>query len=221
LLANLVHELSRPLGALAAANYALLNGAADEVSLRDELLRGIDIELRTLQRLVDDLARFYNQILGTLELDIKPTPLNDWLPTILAPWRESAQRKGLEWQASWPDDLPIAQIDPDRLGQALGNLLGNAIKYTPAGGTVSVKADLQDGAAWIQVTDTGIGIAPEDQPHIFEPFYRGQAKTRFPQGMGLGLTIARDLIVAHGGRLELETQPEKGSSFIVRLPLNQ
>jgi len=220
LLANLVHELSQPLGALAAANYALRHGAADEVSLRNELLRGVDIELHTLQRLVDDLARFYDEILGALELELKPTRLSDWLSTVLAPWRESAQRKGLAWQASWPDDLPTVQIDPDRLGQALGNLVGNAIKYTPAGGAVSVEVDLQDGAARIRVTDTGIGITLEEQARIFEPFYRGQAKTQFPQGMGLGLTIARDLIVAHGGRLELEAQPERGSCFTVRLPLN-
>lgn len=219
LLANLVHELRRPLGALAAANQALLQGAAEDPCLRAELLAGTGRELRSLQRLVDDLARFSGQTMGALELDLKPTALQEWLPGLLGTWREAALEKGLEWQATLPDGLPALPVDPDRLGQAIGNLLSNAIKYTPAGGTISVSAGVKANAVWLRVSDTGAGIAPEDQPHIFEPFYRGRAKNRCPQGMGLGLPIARDLIAAHGGRLEVETSPDLGSHFTVRLPL--
>ncbi len=115
--------------------------------------------------------------------------------------------------------MGVNEIDPDRLAQALGNLLSNAIKYTPEG-TVSVEASVQDSRVAIVVSDTGIGIAPAEQERIFEPFYRSRRDKRFPQGMGLGLSIARDLVHAHGGRLEVESTPEQGSRFTIFLPLD-
>ena len=101
----------------------------------------------------------------------------------------------------------------------MGNLLSNAVKFTPGGGTVSVGAGMERGIAWIQVHDTGPGIAPEEQACIFPPLCRSQAGRRFPQGMGLGLTIARDLVAAHVGRLDVESAPGTGSTFTIRLPL--
>jgi two-component system sensor histidine kinase BaeS len=218
LLANLVHELGRPLGALRAAIHALSGGADRDEALRRELLAGMEAELRRLQRLLDDLAELHEQVLGTLELDRRATALGEWLPQVLSPWQKAAQEKGLHWQAAIPTDLPTALVDPDRLGQALGNLLSNAIKYTPAGGTVSTGAGLEDDAIWIRVEDTGPGIAPQELERIFAPFYRGRSTSRFPQGMGLGLTIARDLVVAHGGRLEAESAPGLGSRFTIWVP---
>jgi two-component system sensor histidine kinase BaeS len=126
----------------------------------------------------------------------------------------------LHWQATLPIALPNLAIDPDRLGQALGNLLSNAIKFTPPDGTVSVSAGIEGEEVWIRVSDTGPGIAPEEQDRTFTPFYRGQLGRRFPQGMGLGLSIARELVVAHGGQLEMESTLGLGSHFILRLPLN-
>jgi signal transduction histidine kinase len=105
------------------------------------------------------------------------------------------------------------------LAQILGNLLSNAIKYTPVG-TVSVGARRENDGVSIVVGDTGLGITPAEQAHIFEPFYRSHRDKRFPQGMGLGLSIARELVVAHGGRLEVESQPEQGSRFIIWLSLD-
>jgi len=118
-----------------------------------------------------------------------------------------------------PAELPIMEIDPDRLAQAVSNLLSNAIEYTPAGGRVSVEVGVEDSTVWIQVADTGPGIEPEEQARIFTPFYRGRSAGRFPQGMGLGLTIARDLVIAHGGRLDLDSKPGQGSRFSIWLPL--
>jgi two-component system sensor histidine kinase BaeS len=220
LLANLVHELGRPLGALRSAVQALTGGADEDVTLRRELLVGMEAEIGRLQRLLDDLARFHDQVLGTLELDRRPVALDDWLPRMLGPWREAAQGKGLHWQVTIPTALPTLEVDPDRLAQVLGNLLSNAIKYTPPGDTVSVSAGVEGEEVWIRVSDTGPGIAPEEQARIFTPFYRGQPGRRFPQGMGLGLSIARDLVVAHGGRLEVESTPGVGSHFTLWLPLS-
>jgi signal transduction histidine kinase len=220
LLSNLVHELGRPLGALRSATQALLGRSGEDAALRQELLAGIDAEVDHLGRLLDDLAGLHDQVLGTLELDRRPTALGEWLRHTVPPWRESAQANGLTWKSSIPPDLPTLDVDPDRLAQILGNLLSNAIKYTPRGGTVSLAAGVEGEEAWIRVSDTGPGIDAEEQARIFAPFYRSQPGRRFPQGMGLGLSIAYALIAAHGGRLELDSVPGAGSHFTVRLPLN-
>ena len=115
--------------------------------------------------------------------------------------------------------MPIIEADPNRLGQAVGNLVNNAIKFTPSGGTVSVDAGVQDNQVWIRINDTGPGIPLDEQANIVTPFYRGLSENRFLQGMGLGLSIARDLVVAHHGRLEFTSIPGEGSSFTIWLPI--
>jgi two-component system sensor histidine kinase BaeS len=218
LLSNLVHELGRPLGAFRSATQALLGRSGEDAALRQELLDGMDAEVDRLGRLLDDLAGLHDQVLGTLELNRQPTALGEWLARTLPPWRESAQSKGLKWAATLPPDLPTVEVDPDRLAQVVGNLLSNAIKYTPVKGTVSVTAGVQGEEVWIRVSDTGPGIQPEERARIFSPFYRSHPGRRFPQGMGLGLSIADSLVAAHGGRLELESTPGLGSRFTVWLP---
>jgi signal transduction histidine kinase len=220
MLANIVHELGRPLGALRAATQALLAGAANEPALRDELLTGIDQEIQRLQRLLDDLTGLRDQVIGAVHLTLQRVTLGEWLAEVLAPWQAAAQAKGLLWRADIPPDMPELAIDPDRLGQALGNLLSNAIKYSPVAGSVCVEAGADESQAWIRVIDNGPGISIEDQARIFAPFERGNQPRRFPQGMGLGLTIARELVEAHGGRLDLESAPGRGSRFTLQLPRN-
>ena len=218
LLANLVHELGRPLGALLSAIQALAGGADEDPDLRQELLKGIGAEVKRMQRLLDDLTHLYDQTLGPLELDRRPTALHPWLVQVFGPWREAAQDKQIRWLADLPADLPTLVIDPDRLAQAVGNVVSNAIKYTLPGGEVAVGAGTKDGQVWIRVQDSGPGIPPEEQGLIFTPFYRGAAGRRFPQGMGLGLSIAQDLAVAHGGRVQVESASGLGSTFTIWLP---
>jgi signal transduction histidine kinase len=218
LLANLVHELGRPLGALLSATQALAGGAAQDADLRRELLDGMTGQMQLMRRLLDDLTRLYDQTLGPLELECRPVALSPWLAQELAPWREAAQHRGLRWQADIPDDLPELNFDADRIGQAFGNVISNAVKYTPADGEVTISAGVNATNVWIRVCDTGVGIPAEEQARIFEPFYRGTTGRRFPQGMGLGLSIARDLLSAHGGRIEVESTPGVGSTFTLWLP---
>ncbi|RIK40927.1 MAG: hypothetical protein DCC55_13475 [Chloroflexi bacterium] len=219
LLANLVHELRRPLGALRSSVYALNNGGCEDPTLRAELLAGSDTELKRLQRLLADLSALYEQASGSLKVQLQPVDLNEWLATVLIPWRTAAQQKGLAWQVQSPLLAPAVPIDPDRLAQALGNLLSNAINYTPASGAVTVSAGVTAQSAWITVRDTGPGITPEEQLHIFEPFYRGHTQRSSLHGLGLGLAIARDLVAAHGGHLEIASTPGAGSCFTIHLPL--
>jgi two-component system sensor histidine kinase BaeS len=218
LLANLVHELGRPLGALLSAAQALGGGADEDPALRQELIGGMRAEVERMRRLLDELTHLYDQTLGPLELNRRPVALHAWLSQVAAPWREAAQEKGVRWRADFPPDLPSAEIDPDRLAQALGNIISNAIKFTPRGGSVDIRAGAGKDGAWIRVHDSGPGIPPEEQERVFTPFYRGSAGRRFPQGMGLGLGIARDLVNAHGGSIELESTPTTGSTFTIRLP---
>jgi signal transduction histidine kinase len=218
LLANMVHELGRPLGALHSAIQALMRGADKDVALKQELLVGMDEELDRLGRLLDDLAQLRDQVTSTMRIVRRPMSLNEWLPHVLAPREAAARDKDLRWQVTVPPDLPPVEADADRLAQAVGNLVNNATKYTPPEGTITISAGVENQQVWIRVSDTGPGIAPEEQARIFTPFYRGHTNDRQVPGMGLGLSIAQDLIVAHGGRLEVQSAPGQGSQFTIWLP---
>jgi signal transduction histidine kinase len=195
-------------------------------------------EINILRRLLDDLTGLYDQFVGSFIMEFKTVDLQEWLSALLLPQREAAQSKGLIWKSTVSDDLPKMNIDPGRLSQALGNLINNALKFTPAGGTsqalgnlinnalkftpaggtVEITAGRENNEIWIAVQDSGPGIPLEDQENIFTPFFRGRSETRFPQGMGLGLSIARDLVMAHQGKLTFESTPGEGSRFIIWLP---
>jgi len=220
LLANLVHEIGRPLGALRMGIEALSHGANRDPKFYDELLEGMDLETARLQRLLEDLSHLHEQALGVLELDRENLDLSEWLPEALKPWQQAAVKKRLHWELKLPDSLLQVQADPLRLDQVIGNLVSNAIKYTPGGGTVGIEAGAEDDWVWVRVRDTGPGIPLEMQEKMFEPFVRGGQGKRFPQGMGLGLSIARELVEAHGGRLELESDAGLGSKFTAWLPLH-
>jgi two-component system sensor histidine kinase BaeS len=181
-------------------------------------LAGMEEEMSILQRLLDDLTGLHNQVLGVLELKTQPVILTQWLPNVFRTHQEAANTKGLLWDMTISEELPTIDADPNRLAQAIGNLVNNAIKFTPSGGIVSVDASVQDNEVWIRVNDTGPGIPLDEQANIYTPFYRGLSENRFPQGMGLGLSIARDLVVAHQGRLEFSSVPNEGSSFTIWLP---
>lgn len=219
LLANLVHELGTPLAVLSSGIEALRRGAAEQAELREELLDGMEDEVRHLRRLLDDLARLYDRVLGTMKLKFESIALDEWFAGRLATWGGAARAKGVKWQALIAPNLPPIQADPDRLAQILSNLLSNALKYTRPGGSVSLSADLEGAEIRVCVGDTGIGIPPDEQALIFTPFYRGRLGGRFSEGMGLGLTIARDLAHAHGGRLEVKSAPGQGSLFTLWLPV--
>jgi signal transduction histidine kinase len=221
LLANLVHELGRPLGALRSAIQALASGAGRDPQLLQDLTTGMDDEAARLQHLLEDLAHLHDQVLGNLELEFQDITLSEWLPKVVRPWQEAAYEKHLIWQTDIPTDLPVISADPTRLASVVENLVGNAIKYTPSGGTVSVSAGVEATEVFIQVNDTGLGITSDEQEKIFEPFYRGNQGRRFKEGMGLGLSIARDLVDAHGGKLTLDSIPGQGSRFTIHLPLER
>ena len=219
LLANLVHELGQPLGALRSAIQAFAHGADNDPKLRRDLTVGMDEEITHLQHLLDDLAHLYDKELGPLELNRGPLDLAKWLPEMLLPWKLAAAEKELLWSTHIPESMPEVQVDPIRLTQIVGNLASNAIRYTPRGGSVSVSSGVETGKVFIRVQDTGTGIVLQEQEKIFTPFYQGDQGKRIKQGMGLGLGIARDLAEAHGGSIQVESTPGKGSIFTLWLPV--
>ena len=219
LLANIVHELGRPLGALRSAIHALQKGAADDPKLMSDLTRGMDDETSRLKYLLDELANLYDKAMGGLELDRRPVQTTGWLRSVLIPWKAAAEEKHLIWQEEIPESLSSMDIDSVRMAQVVGNLLSNAIKYTPSGGTINIAAGADEKNFWMRVSDTGAGVLVDEREKIFQPFYRGDTGRRIKQGMGLGLTIARELVTAHGGQLDVESDPGGGSTFTVWLPL--
>lgn len=155
-----------------------------------------------------------------LSLARQPVALGECLARLLATLKKAADQKGLQWQVTISPNLPTLNLDSDRMGQAVGNLVSNAIKYTPPNGALSIEVGVAGTQTFIRVADTGPGIPPEEVERIFMPFYRGRTGRCFPQGMGLGLTIARDLVIAHSGWLEVESTPGQGSRFTIWLPLD-
>jgi signal transduction histidine kinase len=175
-------------------------------------------ELHRLDNLVGDLANLHDQLAGTLMLDREPVAVNEWLQRITETYREEAINKGLTWDCKIPSGSTVINLDAERLTLAVQNLISNAIRYTPPGGNICVQSEILDKNLVIEVSDSGPGIPPEEQEKIFEPFTRGSTARRFSQGMGLGLTITRDLVEAHGGTITLVSKPGNGSIFRMEIP---
>jgi two-component system, OmpR family, sensor histidine kinase BaeS len=218
-LAAIVHELARPLTGMSAAVETLLDDVDTDAELRHDLLAGVGEEIARLERLVGTLQQVQKQIFQPLQLRCMPTSLDRIIHSTIANFEPVAAQRGVTLAAKLPADLPTICIDEDRMIQVLTNLLDNALKFTPSGGTITVAAWVEADAIQVCVSDTGVGIAPEELPLIFQQFYRG-AESRPPEtrGMGLGLTICQQIITAHGGKIRAESTLGQGTSMIFTLP---
>ncbi len=221
LLSYLGHELGRPLGGLSSATDALLHGASKDERLSGDLLKGMKNEIRRLELLVNDLALLRGSGDPTHIYLIRKIAVSDWLSELVTYWAEFMRSKNLDFSYEIADDLPTLHMDDRRMHQALGNLLNNAIKYSSPGKPIQLKASATADTLEISVTDHGVGIQPEDMPHIFQAFYRGSNKRRYVQGMGVGLTITRDIIDAHQGQISVESDPGVRTVFTIRLPIQK
>jgi two-component system sensor histidine kinase BaeS len=218
LLANLIHEIGRPLGSLRTALYALQSGAVNDQPLRSDLMKGMSERIDRMGRLLEDLALVYRGM-EPQEFHLQSVQINEWMESLTPVWAESARQKQLAWEVLLPDDIPIIQTDPDRLAQALSNLVNNAIKFTPSGGKVTLTAGLEESTLNISVSDSGIGIPIEEQQYLFVPFYRSAQTSWKAPGLGLGLSIAKSIIESLGGNISLASTAGKGSTFTIHLPI--
>jgi signal transduction histidine kinase len=219
LMAINLHEVSRPIVAMRAATQALNRGADASPEWRGYLMRGIDGELNRLERSVEDMAQVWRAEPAAPSVRMQPLALEQWLLQTAGMWREAARQRQLGWQCRIDPNLPWVQADPDRLGQALGNLLANAVKYTPAGGSIALCAGAAHDGVTIAVQNSGPAIPPEEHRAIFDLFHRAPATCADTPGTGIGLTVVRELVEAHGGHLSLNTDPTTGNRFTIWLPV--
>jgi signal transduction histidine kinase len=218
-LAAIVHELARPLTGMQAAIETLRDGADTEPEMRDVLLDGVEQELARLERLIGTLQGLHKRALRPMRLNRTEISLDRVIRACVANYDPVAAQAGITLTVDVPSTLPRVRADQDRLIQVLTNLLDNAFKYTPRGESISVRAGESKKDVWVCVADTGTGIAPDELPHIFQQFYRGD-ESRAPEkrGMGLGLAICREIITAHQGQIEAESQTGQGTRFTFTLP---
>jgi signal transduction histidine kinase len=212
LVADVAHELRTPIAVLQAGHEALLDGVAEPTpgqlaSLRDEVLR--------LARMVGDLQTLAAAEAAALQLALRRCDLAEAAAAAADSLAGRFEAIGVTLERR----LAPAEIlaDPDRLHQVITNLLTNALKFTPAGGRVTLRTGLDGRGAVLQVTDTGVGIPAEELPHIFDRFWRGREAARV-SGSGIGLSVAAELARAHGGHLAASSQPGHGTQMTLTLP---
>jgi two-component system phosphate regulon sensor histidine kinase PhoR len=217
--ANVSHELRTPLTSLQGYLETLLGGAIDEPETARRFLEIMSKETERLTRLVDDLLHLSKIEGRRIAHRWQPVRLAECIDRVLAMFRPQARAKNITLNGEVQPDLPYVQGDPDMLTQVLINLVDNAVKYTPAGGKVTVAAQTQGENVRVAVADTGPGIPPESLPRIFERFYRvDKARSRELGGIGVGLAIVKHIVNAHGGKTFVESTVGKGSTFSFVLP---
>ncbi|HEX7620482.1 MAG TPA: ATP-binding protein, partial [Anaerolineales bacterium] len=213
LIGDVSHELRTPLTAIKGSMEGLMDGVLPGTV---GTYQQIHQEAGRLARLVDDLQELSRVEAGAYPLDVRPVALSTLAQSTLKRFAAQALAKRVELRSDLPADLPIVLADQDRITQVLTNLVGNALQYTPEGGQVTIQSRRRQDEIHISVVDTGIGIPAEHLPHLFTRFYRVD-KSRSRQaggGSGIGLTIARHLVEAHGGRIWAESGGEgQGSTF--------
>jgi two-component system phosphate regulon sensor histidine kinase PhoR len=217
-LANISHELRTPLASLLALVETLEEGALEDPPAAREFLARMRVEVDGLTRLVQELLDLARLESGRETLAIAPVPVVSLAEGAARRLAAQAERAGLRLVLAVPPDLPPVLADRERIERVLINLLHNAIKFTPPGGQVTISACRAGEWVVVAVADTGVGIAPEDLPRIFERFYKAD-RSRATSGAGLGLAIARQIVLAHGGRIWAESEPGRGSIFRFTLPI--
>jgi signal transduction histidine kinase len=217
MVADIAHELRTPLSNIQGYLEALRDGV---MKPDKETISSLYEEASLLSRLVDDLQELSLAEAGELKLVRQKEDIGELIRQAVAAVGAKKKAKGLSLAVELPEKLPPVNIDSRRIGEVLRNLLENAVAHTGKGGSITVAA--KPGENWVEVSvaDTGEGIPAEELPNIFERFYRvDKSRTRATGGSGLGLTIAKRLVEAHGGRIEVQSQPGKGSRFSFTVPV--
>jgi two-component system OmpR family sensor kinase/two-component system sensor histidine kinase BaeS len=214
LMADIAHELRTPLSVI----QGRLEGVLDGVYPQDEAqLRQVLDDARMLSRLVDDLRTLAHAEGGTLTLQKEPTDLGVLAHEVIETFSADASGGGVSLHLEASAELPLVAVDPLRIREVLMNLVSNALRHTPDGGSITIAIRADTRRLVVTVADTGIGMASEETARVFDRFYKG----RTSQGSGLGLTIARNLVTAHGGEIGCESRPGTGTTFTFALPFNE
>jgi signal transduction histidine kinase len=216
-LAVVSHDLRNPLNII-SVGATLLDGGQHSEPERAEILRIIKSASDRMERLLADLLALA-RLDGGQSLPVSPAPLDlaPLLDEVKSAFACTAQRNGRRLECRIAGTLPAVQADRDRIHQVLSNLVGNALKFTPTGGTVTIEAEAVSGEVRCSVRDTGPGLTEEEMDRLFDPFWQAEKTARL--GFGLGLKIAKCIVEAHGGNLSVESVPGAGSTFSFTLPV--
>ena len=211
------HDLRNPLSAIAMCASVLRDGAADGADDREHLVTTIIQSTEWMNRLIQDLLDVASIEAGKLSLERKREPASSLVTKALRMFEVEATGRHVQLVADAPPELPTLVVDASRIVQVLGNVLRNALKFTPDGGRITVRVGARAGNIVFSVTDSGPGIPLADQPRVFDRYWQAR-RTANKRGTGLGLSIAKGIVEAHGGRMWLESTPGRGSSFFFSIP---
>ncbi|MEL6497771.1 MAG: ATP-binding protein [Planctomycetota bacterium] len=221
-LARATHELRAPLTNIKLYAEQAVEEGDDDPQLRQEALNVIGREVLRLERTVGDLLRVSELESGALRGTRTEIRVDDMLADIRETFGATAEAKSIGLTLDAPPKLPTLVGDRDHIEAVIQNLVGNAIKYTPNGGSVLLRADADESEFTLEITDDGIGIAPDELPLIFETFFRSDdARVHDVEGSGLGLSLARQLARQHGGDITVESELNRGSTFTLRVPVGR
>jgi signal transduction histidine kinase len=214
------HELRTPLTNIKAYAETLATAEMIDVELQKEFCNIINSEVTRLARFIDDLLSISSMEVGALSIDRQKVETERMFAEVLAKVEPHMQQKSIRFDVQLSAKLPELHLDKDKIIAVVVNIVGNAAKYTPDGGRVSLKVNAEDGHLRIAVEDTGVGIAAEEIPKVFEKFFRSDdPRVQAEVGSGLGLSLAREVVRMHGGEIVVESQLNQGSTFTILLPL--
>jgi two-component system phosphate regulon sensor histidine kinase PhoR len=220
LIGNISHEFRTPLAGIKAMVETLRDGAVDDQEAARDFLARIDDEVERLTQIVVELTELSRIETGEAELRLESVDLNLLVEEVITQLSPQIERQQLTAEKNIDANLPSVQADKRRIRQTIVNLIHNAIKFTNTGGKIMVTTRIHNGSVTVDISDTGIGIAKRDLPHVFERFYKGD-RDRSGGGTGMGLAIAKHVIEAHGGSIWVQSEEGKGSNFSFSLPINR
>ena len=213
------HDLQTPLASVRAIIEALADGVVEDPESVQRYLRTAQKNIQSLSALIDDLFQISQLDAGGLPLDRADNSLSDLISDTLESFTQLADRQGVHLEGDVAAGVDPVYMDAQRIGRVLNNLVSNALHHTPEGGLVAVRALPSLQGVFVEIKDTGQGIPPEDLPHVFDRFYRGEkSRSRTTGGAGLGLAIAKGIVEAHGGQIDVESAPQQ-TRFFFTLPV--
>jgi two-component system phosphate regulon sensor histidine kinase PhoR len=218
LIGNISHEFRTPLTGIKVMVETLRDGAVDDKEAARDFLTRIDDDVERLTQIVAELTELSRIETGEAELRLEPVNLNILVEEVITQLGPQVKRQQLTADTKIDTSLPTVQADKRRIRQTIVNLIHNAIKFTDPGGKITVATKVHGDSVIVDISDTGIGIAKSDLPHVFERFYKGD-RARSGGGAGMGLAIAKHVVEAHGGSIRVQSEEGKGSTFSFSLPL--
>ena len=219
LIAWISHDLQTPLTSMRAILEALADGVVDDPETVKRYLNIAQRDVKNLSSLIDDLFQMAQLDAGGFPLHRAESSLGDLVSDTLESFTELAKQQDIMLEGNVDPDVDPVMMDTQSIGRVLNNLIGNALRHTPAQGQVRVRVRRSSQGVEVTVSDTGAGIRADDLPHIFDGFYRGEkSRSRATGGAGLGLAISRGIVQAHGGEIKVESEVGKGSRFTFHFP---